>query len=706
MANLYRTVDVASLNFSVRSLDGTGNNGHGGALNDTYDRVSPPSYPAGSDGSTWDVPVPPATNPADDPLHGSPRDISNKVMSTNADIPSSFGVNELFQFFGQLMTHDVASAEPGSEPISFTGGFLTRDAFDIVDGVRAPIDIQTSFFDLSHVYGPNGQLADLLRDPDSGRMLTGPGSFLPRVDDLKAAHPGADVDGILAANGFAAFGPPGAEFGGYVAGDARVNQQSGLTGMQTLFVLNHNWNADQIAAEHPDWSNDRVYELARALNVAEFEHIAYDEYVAKLVGANALGKYHGYKANVDPSIINEWTTAAFRFGHDEASSQTSLRNEDGSVFDTVTLGDNFTQSFGTGAINSSQTLERWLTGFMAQTTQEIDGKIANGVRNQLFGFGQDLAAIDIVRGDDHGVGSLNLVREGLNLSTYTSFDQFGSKNHIDSATLAALKDVYDNDINKLDTEVGGLMEKKVKGSMLGETFTILNVMQFENIRDGDKYWYENQFKGEPDLLAAIKHTTLADIIQRSTGIDYVYHDAFLAAPRVSGATQGQNDNDANNLTGTNKGELILGFGGIDTLHGKGGADDVYGGNDNDNVYGDNGNDRVYGEAGSDNVHGGGGNDYVAGGAGNDNLWGDGGRDTFYFVDGGNDHVKDFAKNERIDLSDYAEFQKFADVRAHMTSAGGSVVLNVEDGTIVLDHFNINKLGAGNFIYSEILPDLV
>lgn len=704
MTNLYQTVDVAALNLTFRSLDGTNNNSHGGGLNDTYDRVSTPSYGGAGDGSVWDVPIPPAIPPDIDPLHGSPRDISNKVMSTDLNLPSSFGVNELFQFFGQLMTHDVASAKPGSEPISFTGGFITRDDFDLVGGVRAPIDIQTSFFDLSHVYGPNSELADLLRDPDSGRLLTGPGTFLPRVDDLKAAHPGADVDGILANNGFAAFGPPGAEFGGYVAGDARVNQQSGLTGVQTLFVLNHNWHADQLEAlnqaQNLGWSDDRIYETARAMNVAEFEHVAYDEYVAKLVGASALSKYHGWKANVDPSIINEWTTAAFRFGHDEASSQTSLLNEDGSVFATVTLGNNFTQSFGpVGAINGQQTLERWFAGFMEQTTQEIDGKISNGVRNQLFGFGQDLAAIDIVRGDDHGVGSLNLVREGLGLSVYTSFEQFGSRNHIDSATLAALKDVYDNDIGKLDTEVGGLMEKKVKGSMLGETFTILNVMQFENIRDGDKFWYENQFKGEPDLIAQIKSTSLADIIRHATGLQYVYHDAFLAADRKGG------DNNANILNGGNKGDLVLGFGGIDTLHGRGGDDDVWGGSGSDSIYGDGGNDRLYGEADGDNLRGGNGRDFLSGGAGNDNLWGNGGKDTFHFVDGGNDHVKDFARNELIDLSDYAEFRKFADVRAHMTTAGNSVVIDVADGTIVLDHFNINKLGAGNFIYSEFLDHI-
>jgi peroxidase len=695
MADLYRRVDLATLSFTARNSDGSGNNSHGGQVLDTYDRATAPSYPAGSDGSAWQTPT-----------LGGPREISDKVMSTDAEIVSRFGTNELFQFIGQLITHDVASAGPGTEAFGFDGdafGGFVRDAFQIVDGVRAPVDLQTSFLDLSQVYGPNDTLADLLREEDSGRFITGPGHVLPKFQDILDAHAGLTQDGlngILAANGF--FGGA-AGFPGFIAGDARVNQQTGLSGGQTLLMLNHNWHADQIAALHPEWSDDAVFDMARAMNEAEWQHVVYDEYVAKLVGADALGKYHGYRANVDPSIINEWTTAAFRFGHDEASNDTSLTNEDGSVFQTISLADNFGLSFGGQGITADpdvRSLEQWLRGFMERPTQAIDGKVANGVRDSLFGAaGVDLAAIDIVRGDDHGVGSLNLVRQGLGLAAYASFTQFGNRNHVDGATLAALREVYDNDIGKLDTEVGGLFERKVKGSQLGETFTILNVMQFENMRDGDKDFYLERFKGHQDLLDAINHTSMADIIARVTGIEYVYHDAFAAADRIGG------DGGSNVLNGTGKGDLILGFRGMDRLRGHGGDDDLWGGAQRDDLFGDGGNDRIYGEAGNDILRGGNGADILSGGLGNDNLWGNGGRDTFVFVRGGTDHVRDFHCNELIDLSEHAEFQRFADVRAHMTRAGDNVVIALDDGVIVLDHFNIHNLGAGNFVYSDILDHL-
>ena len=107
--------------------------------------------------------------------------------------------------------------------------------------MRAPIDLQTSFLDLSQVYGANDALAGLLREEDSGRLVAGPGDVLPKLADIAAAHPSLDahaIGGILRANGFGAGGT-------YIGGDLRLNQQSGLTSGQTLFMLNHNWHADR-----------------------------------------------------------------------------------------------------------------------------------------------------------------------------------------------------------------------------------------------------------------------------------------------------------------------------------------------------------------------------------------------------------------------------------------------------------------------------
>ena len=43
--------------------------------------------------------------------------------------------------------------------------------------------------------------------------------------------------------------------------------------------------------------------------------ITYNEWLPALLGSNGLPSYNGFRSNVNPGIANEFSTAAFRFGH-------------------------------------------------------------------------------------------------------------------------------------------------------------------------------------------------------------------------------------------------------------------------------------------------------------------------------------------------------------------------------------------------------
>lgn len=695
MSTVYDKVDLSGVAVTGRENNGSGNNPIGGERGDTYVRVTPNSY-GSNNGSAWDQPD--AEGGANDP-----RQISTEVLATDKTVPAHEGVNEFFQFFGQMITHDIAGSQGGStervtdlDPHVF-GGTFTRDAFEISDesplnpDVREQFDIQTAAMDLSQVYGPSDSINALLRDPNSAKLLTSANGLMPSAQDVASAHgitAAEAADGTLGALDFGA-GPVG-----FVGGDARINQQAQLLTNQTLLLRNHNWHVDQLEKLNPDWSTEKVYETARALNEADFQHVVYDEYLTKLVGKNALSKYSGYDSTVDPRIINEWTTVAFRFGHDQASASDAKLAENGSG-DTVSLGDNFTQSFLVGqGITSGGDLNLWLRGELAQAAQEIDGKVSDGVRNELFGLGFDLAAVDIARGDDHGVGDYNALREGLGLSTYASFDAFARANNVDATTLSALKNVYGNDISELDSIVGALLEKEAKGSMLGETATVLTVMQFENTRDADKFWYQERFADNPELIAAIEDTSFSDIIARNSGVKYIYRDAFAAADRLGG-TKG-----ADKIVGSDGHDLMIGFAGSDTLSGGKAADDLYGGLGRDVLWGNRGHDLLVGGGGNDTLHGGAHGDTLDGGAGSDLLFGDSGQDTFVFAKGGYDHVADFTSQDKLDLSAYSDFETLADVRDHTVERNGNLVIELDNGAVILDDYAGHKLQAHNLILHD------
>lgn len=494
----------------TRSADGLGNNTANpewGSTEHAFVRIADNSYGDGL-GTLSDNLVTPTTLP-------TPRAVSDAIMAqpkdgagSDIDIPNAAGSNEYLQFFGQFLTHDIAETNPFGvdPPIIGLAGLpfpFARSAFETTpDGVRQQINEETSFLDLGQVYGitetnQNYLRADLPDGTQSAKLLVGATGLLPTFEEVAAntvdpTDTGLDVSDamFLTPGGL----PPGAPAPDqYAAGDNRVNQQLPLASHHITWALEHNYQVDKLAAMFPSWSQDELFNAARAIVEAEWQHIVYDEYLPALLGANALSEYTGYDPSVDPSIINEFTTAAFRFGHDQSRNVLQFLAENGTEEDLQTLA----QLFGFDvATTTPEDVHAIIRGQLSQPTQEIDGFVVEGNRNFLFNIGggavtTDLETFDIARGRDHGISDFNAVREALGLDPYTDFDDFGSKNGISSDRLNALKTLYGDNIDNLDTVVGGLLEKHVPGSQLGETFHILTVIQFEAIRDGDAFYYEN-----------------------------------------------------------------------------------------------------------------------------------------------------------------------------------------------------------------------
>jgi Ca2+-binding RTX toxin-like protein len=704
----------------ARKADGSNNDGDKNPDNDQgvhdspFVRITPNSY---LDGIGALHPQQPGTGSASGASLPAPRAVSDAVMAQGtADIPNAAGINEFFQFFGQALTHDVAeaaTAASGDPPIFLAGlpfpfGRTPYEDGTAETGPRQQINEETSFLDLSMVYGNTQALVDLVRADQfdsqgsrigqSAKLLLGEEGLLPTIKQvgLDAGKTSLEVLTIFRPDGFGglpdpATNPDPATFEDlYFAGDNRVNQTPLLISQQTLWAKNHNFWVDELSKTHPKWSQDELFEAARALNEADWQHVIYDEYVPKLLGKQAMSEYSGYKSSVDPSIINEWTTVAFRFGHDQSSQNQRPLNEDGSLasfsefsFELFTLAESF--AAGADGARTAGELESWIRGQLSAHTQEIDGLVVDGNRNTLFGIpgapGQfttvDLEVLDIQRARDHGVGNYNVLREGLGLSTYASFDEFGAANGLDATRLEALKSVYGNDINKLDSIIGGMLEEKYLDSQLGETFTRINVLQFEALRDGDKFYYENRLDKSPELLAQIESTSLSDIIARNTDIDYLYRDAFAAHNRIS-AVDGK-------LDGTAGKDLAIGSDTNDVIKAGYGDDDVYGGKGNDKIYAGYGNDYVYGDKGDDW------------------LSGEAGYDIFIFdKQSGKDKILDFnVKEDKIDLSAYG-LDSWKDVSKVIHSGSkDSVVIKIDQyNSIELVGVKKKYLTSDSFIFDD------
>jgi peroxidase len=192
---------------------------------------------------------------------------------------------------------------------------------------------------------------------------------------------------------------------------------------------------------------------------------------------------------------------------------------------------------------------------------------------------QDLGAIDIERGRDHGMPSYNELRRAYGLAPKRSFTAItgettarmpagesiddphsldfiqlrdangkivplGSADAQEDAvvgirrtTLAArLKAIYGN-VDRLDAFVGMLAERHVRGTEFGQLQLAIWKRQFEALRDGDRFFYRND-----QALATIRRLygidcrrTLAGLIQADTGAP-AQTNVFTAPLEVSGSS--------------------------------------------------------------------------------------------------------------------------------------------------------------------------
>jgi len=306
-----------------------------------------------------------------------------------------------------------------------------------------------------------------------------------------------------------------------MAGDIRANEQIALTAMHTLFVREHNRLAEEIAQKHPDFMEEEVYQTARKVVGGEIQVITFQEFLPKLLGPNAIPHYTGYDPSVNPGIANEFSTASYRYGHSQLSANLLTIGENGKV--DVPLREAFFRpdqfiTFGIDAI---------LQGLASQKSQEIDLLVVDDVRNFLFGEpgsgGFDLVSLNIQRGRDHGLPDYNSVRIAYGLEPVTSFAQISSNPDIQEK----LESLYGN-VDNIDLWVGGLAEDHVPNAMVGETIREVLIDQFSRLRDGDRYWYQNDqfFLDNKDHMKQVHQTNLSDLIKRNTDIEKIQHNVF------------------------------------------------------------------------------------------------------------------------------------------------------------------------------------
>jgi len=88
-----------------------------------------------------------------------------------------------------------------------------------------------------------------------------------------------------------------------------------------------------------------------------------------------------------------------------------------------------------------------------------------------------------------------------------------------------LEDTY-GDVNNIDLWVGALAEDHVPGSSLGQLLQVAMIDQFVRLRDGDRFYFENDTGLTADDKQMIRNTDLSDIIRNNSDADGVQQNVF------------------------------------------------------------------------------------------------------------------------------------------------------------------------------------
>ncbi len=539
-----------------RAIDGYGNNinhPEWGSSNQAFIRKAPSAYtdslntPAGE------------TRP-------SARKISYDIFTQIESHPNPQGASNFLWLWGQFVDHDIdltAGPNEGEEelfniPVP-TGDMyfdpnsdgdkwimLTRSGFASGTGVsgipRQQVNLITAFLDASMVYGSDPSRNQYLRKEGGKLKMTGD-SLLPLNDGSQPNAGGNSTDL-------------------YVAGDVRANENMALTSLHNLFVREHNRLVDEIKNNHPDWNDEMLYQHAKAIIEGQVQAITFNEFLPQLLGQHAFKKQMEYRKNVNPQISNLFATAAYRLGHTLLDNMLYRFEKNGDEYEHGNMPLQYA-FFNPEEYAVTNNLEAVFRGMAGSHAEAMDTKMVTSVQNFLFGQpgsgGFDLASLNIQRGRDHGLGDYNSVREIYHLKKFTNFSQITD----DFELQQQLENLYSTPDN-IDLFVGGLAEKTVKKSMLGQLFKKILKEQFSRIRSGDRFWYSQRLPKK--LVKKINRIRLSDIIKRNSHITHLQPNIFQAYKRMGG------DEFDNDVVGSDHKDLIIGFGGNDNLFGGEGHD--------------------------------------------------------------------------------------------------------------------------------------
>ena len=475
-------------------------------------------------------------------LTPNPRTISRKLLGRSADMVEVPFLNLLaaswIQFqnqdwitHGENITTDhieipLDDDDPARRRYRQTKMLVPRTQPDPTrrDGEETPVTFineVTHWWDGSQIYGSDQATQDRLRSGIGGKLKLAEEATLP-----------LDRHGV--------------EDSGMVR-----NWWVGLAMLHTLFVREHNAICDHLAEGHTDWDDDRLFNVARLVNAAVMAKIHSVEWTPAILPNHSLdtalnSNWYGMLTYRFRKPGDRKTVASYNVANPELGGVVGNKlNRRGAPFG---LTEEFVEVYRLHSLlPETLRLRRHDDGtdieevpFVATRqagSPEVTARI--GMTDLFYSFGNqhpgalvlnnyprfmqelsipghpvfDMAAVDILRARERGVPRYNEFRRQLGLNPIRTFADLTD----DKATVAAITEVYGDDVELLDLLVGTLAEAhRPSGFGFGETMFQIFILNATRRLQADRF-YTDDYRPEvytPEGMEWIDRTRLKDVILR------------------------------------------------------------------------------------------------------------------------------------------------------------------------------------------------
>jgi peroxidase len=351
--------------------------------------------------------------------------------------------------------------------MSFVRSIVSVSSFQCDLGPREQLNVQTAWMDLSMVYGHSAAWAEKLRSFENGTLkssINENGEFLPNVIEGNCLNSKYTTEYSRRAKCF-------------LTGDARAEDNSILTSIHTIWLREHNRIARKLHELNPCWDDETLYQQARRICIALFQSVVYGEFLPGLLGQKLVnlyglvpqkrGYFSGYNSTLYPQIINEFSTAAFRYGHTQVTYSQHTASK------TFDLSDPKPISFYMfNNVYYKTSMDEIIRGNLVDWSYapnpQANKYLGDWLWNGLFSMDSlrwSLPAMNIQRGRDHGLPSYNKYRKLCGLNLAYSFDEFYN---IPASVIAKLNETYASP-DDVDLFTGLFSEFPIEGAMVGAT---------------------------------------------------------------------------------------------------------------------------------------------------------------------------------------------------------------------------------------------